>query len=204
MEEQLQGLLDRIRTEGVERAEAEAAAIVGEADQRARATVADAQAEAGEIRGRAEADAQVARQRGEKALEQAGRDFLLGLQQSIESVLRESLSGQVAAALTPEVIPQMLVRLADAYAQHDMNESRVDVLLSPEDHARVAEIVMAEYRELVRQGLTLRPDEGIGKGFKVSFVDDNLYHDFTVPALVEALAPLLKPPLNEIIRRSPG
>lgn len=80
MEEQLQGLLDRIRREGVERAETEAAGIVEAAEERARGIVADAQAQADGLRAHAEADAEASRERGSKALEQAGRDFLLSLQ----------------------------------------------------------------------------------------------------------------------------
>ena len=203
MEEQLQGLLDRIRAEGVERAEAEAAAIVREAHEKAQATVGAARAEADEIRARAEAHAKVVEARSETALEQTGRDFLLSLQKSIDTVLRESLTRRVSEALDPEVLAQMLVRLADAYARKDMNESRVDVLLSPEDRELVTSIVLADYRDLVNQGLTLRADGGIGKGFKVSFVDENVYHDFTMTALVETLAPLLKSPLREIMERIP-
>ena len=111
MEEQLQGLLDRIRAEGVERAEAEAAAIVREAHEKAQATVGAARAEADEIRARAEAHAKVVEARSETALEQTGRDFLLSLQKSIDTVLRESLTRRVSEALDPEVLAQMLVRL---------------------------------------------------------------------------------------------
>jgi len=203
VEEQLQGLLDRIRAEGVERAEAEAAAIVREANEQAKAIVASARAEADEIRARAEADAKVVQERSEKALEQTGRDFLLSLQKSIDTVLRESLARRVSEGLAPDVVAQMLVRLADAYAQKDMNESRVDVLLSPEDREQVTDVVMADYRDLVSQGLTLRADDGIGKGFKVSFIDEKVYHDFTVAALVDTLAPILKSPLREIMERIP-
>jgi len=202
MEEQLQSLLDRIRHEGVERAEAEAANIVAEAQERARRVVAEAEEEADGLRRRAETDAAASQERGEKALEQAGRDFLLALQKSIEAILRETLRDTVATALTPDVVADMLVRLAEAYAAHDMNESRVDVLLAPEDRERIAALVMEKYRDLVGQGLTLRADERIDKGFKVSFVDDNLYHDFSLPALAEALAPVLKPPLGEIVERA--
>jgi len=202
MEEQLQSLLDRIRHEGVERAEAEAAGILDEATERARRIVAEAETEAGGVRRGAEADAEASRQRAEKALEQAGRDFLLALQKSIEAILRETLRDTVATALTPDVVADMLVRLAEAYAAHDMNESRVDVLLAPEDRQRIAALVMEKYRDLVGQGLTLRADKRIDKGFKVSFVDDNLYHDFSLPALAEALAPVLKPPLGEIVERA--
>ena len=202
MDEQLQSLLDRIRREGVERAEAEAAAIVDEAQGRASQVVAEAEAEADRLRRQAQADAESSRERAEKALEQAGRDFLLALQKSIEAILRETLRDTVAKALTPDVVADMLVRLAEAYAAHDMNESRIDVLLSPEDRERLAALVMQKYRDLANQGLTLRIDERLDKGFKVSFVDDNLYHDFSLTALAEALAPVLKPPLGEIVERA--
>ena len=202
MEEQLQSLLDRIRHEGVEQAEAEAASIVGEAQERARRVVAGAEAEADGLRRRAEADAEASRERGEKALEQAGRDFLLALQKSIEAILGETLRDTVATALTPDVVADMLVRLAEAYAAHDMSESRVDVLLAAEDREAIAALVMQKYRDLVNQGLTLRADERLDKGFKVSFVDDKLYHDFSLTALAEALAPVLKHPLGEIVQRA--
>ena len=202
MDEQLQSLLDRIRCEGVERAEVEAASIVGAAKERAGRIVAEAETEADGLRRQAETDAAASRERAEKALEQAGRDFLLALQRRIEAILRESLRDTVAAALTPDVVADMLVRLAEAYAAHDMNESRVDVLLAPDDRDRIAALVMQKYRDLVNQGLTLRADERLDKGFKVSFVDDNLYHDFSLSALAEALAPVLKSPLGEIVERA--
>jgi len=202
MDEQLQSLLDRIRREGVDRAEAEAASIIDEAEARAGRIVAEAEAEADGLRRQAEADAAASRERAEKALEQAGRDFLLALQKGIEAILRETLRDTVATALTPDVVADMLVRLAEAYAAHDMNESRIDVLLAPEDRERLAALVMRQYRDLVNQGLTLRADERLDKGFKVSFVDDNLYHDFSLTALAEALAPVLKPPLGEIVERA--
>jgi V/A-type H+/Na+-transporting ATPase subunit E len=202
MTEELQSLLERIRTEGVERAEAEAASIVTEAKERAGRIVAEAEAEADGLRRRAEADAQASRERAEKALEQAARDFLLALQKSIEAVLRGTLRDTVATALTPDVVADMLVRLADAYAAHDMNESRVDVLLAAKDRDRIAALVMQKYRDLVNQGLTLRADERLDKGFKVSFVDGDLYHDFSLSALAEALAPVLKPALGEIVGRA--
>ena len=202
MTEELQSLLDRIRAEGVERAEAEAARIVAEAQERAAGIVAEAEAEAEALRRGAEADADASLERGHTALEQAGRDFLISLQKSIEAVLRETLCDTVAEALTPELMTQILVRLADAYAEREMNESRIDVLLSPEDRDAVGAIVMDKFRRIVGQGLTLRPDDRVDKGFKVSFVDYSMYHDFTAEALAEALAPVLKPPLCDIVRRA--
>jgi V/A-type H+-transporting ATPase subunit E len=202
VEEQLQSLLDRIRSEGVERAEAEAAAIAADAEERARRIEEEAEAEAARLRRAADDDAEATRQRSEKALEQAARDFLLSLQRRIEAVLRQSLRQTVAGGLTPETVAEMLVRLADAYAAHDMNESRVDVLLPAEDRERLAALVMDKYRDLVAQGLTLRTDDKLEKGFRVSLADDNVYHDFSLTALAEALAPVLKGPLAECVARA--
>jgi V/A-type H+/Na+-transporting ATPase subunit E len=200
MEEQLQGLLDRIRQDGVEKAEAEAADIVEQARQRAARIVSDADAEAQELRRRAEADAEASAERGRVALDQAGRDFLLKLQKSIEALLQATLRETVAEGLTPETISLMLVRLAEAYARHDMNESRIDVLVSAEDRDAVADIVMAKYRDMIEQGFTLHTERGIDKGFKVSFVDYKLYHDFTLDAIAEALGGVLKAPLDACVR----
>jgi V/A-type H+-transporting ATPase subunit E len=202
VDEQLQSLLDRIRREGVERAEEEAARITAEAQERAAGIVAEGEARAEALRRDAEAAAAASEARGQVALEQAARDFLLSLQNGIEAVLREALCDTVATALRPDVVAEILVRLADAYAAHDMNESRVDVLLSPEDRAAVGSLVLEKYRELVGQGLTLRLDRGVDKGFKVSFVDYDLYHDFTAAAIAEALAPVLKAPLCDIVQRA--
>jgi V/A-type H+-transporting ATPase subunit E len=202
MEEDLQSLLERIRREGVERGETEASRLVTQATERAQRIVADAEAQARSLRELAEAEAEASRRRGEKALEQSARDLLLSLRKSIESLLCESLRETLDEALTPDVVADMLVRLADAYASHDMNESRVAVLLSHEDLERVAAIVMKKYRELAQQGLTMQVDGAVDKGFKVSFVDYKCYHDFTLSAIAEAIAPALKPPLNEICRRA--
>jgi V/A-type H+-transporting ATPase subunit E len=202
MTEELQSLLDRIRAEGVERAQADAARIIEEAEARAAGIVAAGEAEAESRRREAEAEAAASLERGAVALEQAGRDFLLSLQKSVEAVLQETLCETVAAALTPDLMAEILLRLAEAYAAHDMNESRVNVLLSPEDRDAVGALIMEKYRELVKQGLTLRPDERVDSGFKVSFVDYHLYHDFTAEALAEALAPVLKRPLCDLVGRA--
>jgi V/A-type H+-transporting ATPase subunit E len=202
MNEELQSLLDRIRSEGVDRAEAEGERIVAEARERAAGVVAAAEAEAERIRRTAESDAEVSRERGAVALEQAGRDFLIALRSSIEAVLGETLRESVEEELSPSLLSEILVRLADAYAAHDMNESGIDVLLSPEDREAVVAIVMEKYRHVLERGLTLHPDPRVDKGFKVSFVDYGMYHDFTAEALAEALAPVLKAPVGDLLRRA--
>jgi V/A-type H+-transporting ATPase subunit E len=54
---------------------------------------------------------------------------------------------------------------------------------------------------LLERGLELHTDDSITRGFKVSFRDNHLYHDFTVQAIADSVSQLLKPPLREIVQR---
>jgi len=202
MEEQLQGLLDRIRKDGVEKAEAEAEDIVAKARAEAARIVDEARREAAEHTARAERDAKVFEERSTTTLEQAGRDFLLHLRTAIENVLRESARQSLGDALTPEAMAGMLERMAGAYADRDFNEHRVDVLLSEHDREAFVDTVFDRYRELLGEGLDVHVDDRIHKGFKVRFLDYRLYHDFTLEAIAEVFARLLKPPLDEIVLRA--
>lgn len=202
MDEQLQGLLDRIRQDGVQKAEAEAAAILEQARAEARTIVAEAEHEAAEMVTRAQHDADVFQSRSVATLEQAGRDFLLRLRRAIERVLQESTRQSVGESLTPEMMAAMLEHLAQAYAARDFSEHRAELLVSPEDQKRFVNLIFDRYRSLLSEGLDIRVDDRIQGGFKVSFGDHRLYHDFTVEAIAEALSQLLKSPLDDIVRRA--
>lgn len=202
MEEQLQGLLERIRKDGVEKAEAEAERIIADARAEAARILEDARREAAEHLSRAEREAQVFMERSTTTLQQTGRDFLLQLRTAIERVLRESAKEAVGEALTPEAMAGMLERMAMAYAKKDFNESRVEVLLSEQDRDAFVDTVFEKYRDLLGEGLEIRVDDRVNKGFKVRFLDYRLYHDFTLEAIAEALSSLLKAPLDRIVARA--
>ena len=77
MVEDLQNLLERIQREGVERAQADAEQIVGEAREKARQIVEEATQEAATTRAAGERGAQAFMDRAAVALEQTARDYLL-------------------------------------------------------------------------------------------------------------------------------
>lgn len=202
MVDELQNLLDRIQRDGVEQAEAEASRIVQQAKDKAREILGGAEREAAEKLAQAEKDSQVFVERGTKALEQAARDVIIGVQKDLERIFQESVKESVGEALTPENMAEMMVKLAEAYGQHDLKESRIDVLLSPRDQERFVKLFMGKYRQSLGQGIEIHPEAGIRKGFKVAFRDDKLYHDFTLDAVADALAGLLKTPLRDIVKRA--
>ena len=133
MAEDLQNLLDRIQKDGVEQAEAQAEKILAEAREKAAAILREAEKQAAETRVGAEKGAEVFVERSTKTLEQAARDFLISVGRSLEKVFEDVAKETVGAALTPETMEQMLIRMAEMYVERGARESHIDILLNAED-----------------------------------------------------------------------
>ena len=202
MAEELQHLIERIQKEAVDTAEQESARIVAHAKDKAAAIVREAEDKAKTWMAKAEKDAQVFTERGEKTLAQAARDLLITVGQGVENILSDVVAAAVDQAMTIDVLRQMLVKIVEAYAARAGNESHIDILVSPQDHEQLVAFFADQYRKKLIRGVDLHVDNSIFKGFKVSFVDDHVYHDFTREAMAEALANFLRPKLSEIVHRA--
>ena len=97
MEIQLQELIDKIKKEAVEAAEAEAASIRKAAMADAEKIVADAQAQADKILAGAKTETERMTKSGEDAIRQAGRNLLLSFRESVARELRAVVGENVDA-----------------------------------------------------------------------------------------------------------
>ncbi len=200
MAEELQPLLDQIRKEGVEKADAEAAEILAKAKEKAAQTVRDAEAKAKELVAKAETDAEVFTERSIATLEQSARDLLITVGQGIENIISEIVAESTTDALNTEVLEQMLVNMAQSCAEKQ-GETRIEMLVSEADQKELVKFFAAKYSDKMSRGVELHVDSEILKGFKVSFADDHAYLDFTQEAIAEALTTFLRPKLAEIVGR---
>ena len=97
--EDLQGLLEKINRDGVEKANAEAARIVGDAKAKAASIVKEAEAAAAQAKAAAERAAADYRARAEETVKQAARDVVLGVKEAVTALLEKLLAKDVDAAL---------------------------------------------------------------------------------------------------------
>ena len=95
MAEELQQLLEKIQHDGVEKANAEAAAILAKAKAEAAAILKDAEDRAAACRAQAEADAAAFAERAGKTVSQAARDTVLEVRQGIDRLLENLLAKDV-------------------------------------------------------------------------------------------------------------
>ena len=198
MAEQLQPLIDRIRQEGVENGEKTAEALIADAKKKAAAIVAEAQKKAQDATAKAEADAKAFAERGRQTLQQAARDLLISIGGSVGRVVSGVVDAKVGAALTPETVGQMLVKLAASYGSAE----NLTVALGEADAAALKGGVSKEVNDRLAKGLQIESDKEIFKGFRLGTKGGQVFHDFTKEAIAESLANFLRPDLADVVKKA--
>ena len=201
MAEELQHLIERIRKEGVESGEKAADSLVAEAKKKAAAIVAEAQKQAKDLVAKAETDATAFAERGRQTLQQAARDLLISIGGSVGDVVAGIVDAKVGAALAPDLVAQMLLKLAEAYAKSG-GEGGIVAMLGEADAAAVKELFAKEYQGKLAAGIQIESDKGIFKGFRVGAKGGQVFHDFTKEAIAESLASFLRPDLAQIVKKA--
>jgi len=201
MADDLQGLLDRIEKEGLDKAEAEKRRILEEAKKEADALVAEAKEEAERTVAAARDEADKLRTSGEADLRQAARDVLISLEQEIKGLLTSIVREEVSGALTPERLSEIIYELAVSYAKNSevkglevmANPGQLDTLCSTFQERLGARLKV--------HPIELKPVPDIDAGIKVSFNEDAVLHDFSSEAITEMLSAYLNPRILEIIKK---
>lgn len=201
MAEELQHLIERIRKEGVESGEKAADALVAEAKKKAAAIVADAQKQAKEMSAKADQEAAAFAERGKATLQQAARDLLISIGGAVGDVVSGIVDAKVGAALSPELVAQMLLKLAEAYAKEG-GQGGIVAMLGEADAAAVKAYFAKEYQGRLAAGIQIESDKGIFKGFRVGAKGGQVFHDFTKEAIAESLANFLRPELAQLVKKA--
>jgi V/A-type H+-transporting ATPase subunit E len=202
MSEQLQHLIERIRTEGVGKADAEAGAILIKAREEAARLEREAKDRAAAIVKKAEADAAAYAERGRKALEQASRDILLTVRLALEGLFDKVFRRQVETALTPEAFQSILRDVITAYLAQGHGAAGLEITVpAGQDEAMRASLLKTFQAEAVN-GVTIRSSNDVIAGFRVSFHHEHVVHDFTPEAIAASLARMVRPDLAALLRQA--
>jgi len=200
MEIQLQELLDRIKRDGMDAAEKQAAAILVEAEEKKAALLGEAEKEAAAIRAEAKATAAREAEAGRAALVRASRDMVLSFRDKIAAVLAAVVRKDVTAALDADVLRQALPGVLQALAAGSSDD--LAVLLDPamlkKIEARFDALLGAE----LKKGVELRPFPDIASGFRVTEKNGGAYYDFSGPTVAELFSKYLNARLGEIVQEA--
>ncbi len=200
MAEELKHLLDAIQKEGVEKADAEAERIVTQAQHKARDIIQEAEQRAEQITKDAEKNAATFHERSVSEIKHAARDVVISLVRDIEHVLREIVKDSVAKSMDEDTLKEILVTIANTYVEHGFQDKESDIYLSKDEAQRLSDFFRHKLRERMGKGVTVHISDSMSKGFRISFRDEQFYHDFTEQAITDEICRFLQPELEKIVR----
>jgi V/A-type H+-transporting ATPase subunit E len=194
MTQDLQQLLEKINTDGVEKAKTEAAKITGQALAEAKAILETARQEAARLVTQAKQEAEAYERRAEESIRQAARDTLLNLEKSVTTLLTNLLLKEVTATLQSEIIIPQLV--CDAVHTYLHTKGGMEVVVAQ----KWVQTLQAKLSAEASQGVKIITDPQAGAGFKIRLASGRIEHDFTATAVTEALAKQLRPQLAALLK----
>ena len=186
--EDLQGLLEKINRDGVEKAEAEAKKIVEAAKAKADALVKDALAQATRAKADAEKSAAAYSERAAETIRQTARDITIGVRDAVTALLENLLAKDVDTALGDEATARAIVA------------SAIEDLTGPGE-IRCGEKLAAALKSQAAglKSFTLATDPALGAGFTVTLDGGRVEHTFTGDAISAELARRLRPDLAKLL-----
>jgi V/A-type H+-transporting ATPase subunit E len=200
MDIRVQELLERIKREGVESAEAQAAAIVADAETRRSELIAVAEKEGKAIIERAKVDAARTEEAGKAALVQASRDLILAFRGEMEKLLAGIVKSDVDAAFDSETLRKALPSILEAWSKDGRDELSV---LVPEKELKSLEAFFRDKLDAnLRKGVEFKPLKDTKSGFRLVEKGGAVYYDFTAQAVADMLGAYLNTRLAAIVASS--
>jgi len=197
MDIRVQELLDRIRKDGVDSAEAEAAKIMADAEARRAAIVAEAEKEARGIVEKAKTEAERAEASGRAALAQATRDLVLSFRGEIEKQLAAIVAAETHAAFGADAMKKALPGILEAWAKDGRDQ--LSVLVPEKDLAELDAFFRDKLAAALRKGVELRPLKSVKSGFRIAEKGGAAYYDFSAESVAAMLSAHLNANLASIV-----
>lgn len=198
MEGKLRELTDRIYTDGVERARAEAEQILANAHAEAERISTEAARAAQRTREQAEEEAARLRDNTQSELARSARQAVSDLQQKISGlVIDRILTEPVREALSDAGFLQQIIQTAMSNWKPDSQTGPdLQLLLPQTDRQRLDAFVAGRANELLAKGLHLRYDERLQDGFRIGPADGSFVVSFSAEDFERFFRMYLRPQVD--------
>lgn len=201
MEIQLQELIEQIKKDGVEAAEAQASQILSCAKAEADKIISDAKAEADKLISAAKAENERTVKSGEDALRQAGRNLLISFRESVSKELKAIINDGVNAVYSSESFTRLIVAAVENRIKNPETED-LSVILSSEDLQKLEEALIGELKTKMLGGVTLKAADSFDGGFRISADKGGAYYDFSAEAVTDMLSAYLSPKVTALLKEA--
>jgi V/A-type H+-transporting ATPase subunit E len=208
-ESSVQALIDRIRDQGVQSANQEAARILADAEAKAAQLMADAQKQVEQLRAKASAEIGAERAAAEEALKLSARDTIMRLKNVVGAAFETFVRRLVTTATQDrQLMKNLVLVLAGHSAEEFIKDKQIQILLSealltgqsdPKLRELGKQTILSLSSDMLREGVELIPSSSVEGGAKVRLVGEQLEIDLSDKAIAKMLAAHLLPRFHAIL-----
>jgi V/A-type H+/Na+-transporting ATPase subunit E len=189
----LNDLIQKIKSEGIEEAERKSEEIIKEAELMASEIVDKARLDAEAITKKTEEEIRKKESISEKALEQAARDIILSIRTSLTEIFDSLIKKEYRNVLSGKTLETVLIKLIEGWQKDETGELNIELLLSESDRNALLEGFLSRLNEEIKAGIELKVHPNIEGGFRIGVKGSHVYHDFTDEGIADVLAEYLNP-----------
>lgn len=201
MEIQLRELIDQIKKDGVEAAEAEASAIIKHANEEAERIVSYAKAQAEKILTDAKNQSERMVRSSEDAIRQAGRNLLISFRESVTRELNAILSKNINAVYSSDELAHLIINVIEDWAKNPDVEN-VAVILNSGTLEKIENILLSALKERMLSGVVLKANDNFDGGFRISVNNGGAYYDYSAESVIDMLSNYLSPRVTALLKEA--
>ena len=201
MEIQLQELIEQIKKDGVQAAEAQAESVLNAAKAEAEKIIADAKAEAEKIVADAKAENERTVKSAEDAIRQAGRNLLISFRESVTKELKAIAGENVNAVYSSDAFAKLIVNAVECWVAKPDAED-IAVILNAADLAALEQTLLAALKDKMLGGVTLKANDNFDGGFRIAVNGGAAYYDYSAEAVTTMLSNYLSPRVTALLKEA--
>ena len=188
MAEELQGLLDRIHKEGIQKAETEKKELITNAKKEADAILKKAETDAKDIVKKAQEKAKKEEEKAKSSIQQAARDIIITLKTELLERLNLCVQNLVSEAMTPALMGDIIAKMTNTFAKSSGKEAELSLIFSAKDLDKMTQ----HFKKNLAGNLKKHPEifEGhdFAAGLQIGFKGSDVFLDFSDNALTDIIS----------------
>lgn len=199
--ESLQEVIEKLKSEGIDAAKAEAARIREKAEADAETIEIEARAKAKNIVNQAEAEAKKLQDQLQVEMERAARTALSAFKSSVEKALVVPVVDEALAQLlsNPAHLEKMVAEMIKGFAANQFKNANLDVILPESMREQLGTAFIAKMKLLTAGGgVTVQFDDHIRYGFKIGPSGQGYVYDLTDEGLREMFVKFVSPKFRSL------
>lgn len=201
MEIQLQEIIEQIRKDGVEAAEAQAAEILENAKKKAEKIVSDANAEAEKIILNSKIENEKNVKAGEDSIRQAARNLLISFRESVTRELNVIINDKVNAVYSSDNFVDLIIKAVEVWTGNP-DADDISVMLNSDDLKKLESSLLSELKAKMLSGVTIKANDNFDGGFRIAVDNGAVYYDYSAAAVTDMLSDYLSPKVAALLKEA--